>query len=215
MIAEMWKNMLEGEGLPTKILPEGDIRSWGERVPYRVMVPRGPGARRGRDIEEAVVNDWLEIAAWLVFLLPLASFVLIVAFIRPFFNQFADVAGRITIGAIAIAFVLALVLFVEVVQNGGTQIGWTGHEWLVVGDFELRMGIFMDGAYGDHARRGDGRESPRSNLFHRLHEGRPRLRAVLRLYVVLHRVYDRLGCSRQRNTALRVFGSWSACRHTC
>ena len=91
------------------------------------------------------MNDWLEIAAWLVFLLPLASFVLIVAFIRPFFNQFADVAGRITIGAIAIAFVLALVLFVEVVQNGGRQIGWTGHEWLVVGDFELRMGIFMDG----------------------------------------------------------------------
>ena len=90
------------------------------------------------------MNDWLEIAAWLVFLLPLASFVLIVAFIRPFFNQFADVAGRITIGAIAIAFALALVLFVEVVQNGGRQIGWTGHEWLVVGDFELRMGIFMD-----------------------------------------------------------------------
>ena len=91
------------------------------------------------------MNDWLEIAAWLVFLLPLASFVLIVAFIRPFFNQFAEVAGRITIGAIAIAFALALVLFVEVVQNGGRQIGWTGHEWLVVGDFNLRLGIFMDG----------------------------------------------------------------------
>ena len=91
------------------------------------------------------MNDWLEIAAWLVFLLPLASFVLIVAFIRPFFNQYADVAGRITIGAIAIAFTLALVLFVEVVQNGGRQIGWTGHEWLVVGDFDLSLGIFMDG----------------------------------------------------------------------
>ncbi len=91
------------------------------------------------------MNDWLEIAAWLVFLLPLASFVLIVAFIRPFFNQFAEVAGRITIGAIAIAFVMALVLFIEVVQNGGRQIGWPGHEWLVVGDFDLRLGIFMDG----------------------------------------------------------------------
>ena len=91
------------------------------------------------------MSDWLEIAAWLVFLLPLASFVLIVAFIRPFFNQYADVAGRITIGAIAIAFALALVLFVEVVQNGGRQIGWTGHEWLVVGDFDLSLGIFMDG----------------------------------------------------------------------
>jgi hypothetical protein len=41
MIAEMWKELLEGEGLPTQILPEGDILSWGERVPYRIMVPRG------------------------------------------------------------------------------------------------------------------------------------------------------------------------------
>ncbi|MXY43909.1 MAG: NADH-quinone oxidoreductase subunit L [Dehalococcoidia bacterium] len=95
-------------------------------------------------MEEAVVNDWLEIAAWLVFLLPLASFVLIVAFIRPFFNRFAEVAGQITIGAIAIAFALSLALFVEVVNNGGRQIGWTGHEWLVVGEFDLSMGIFMD-----------------------------------------------------------------------
>lgn len=41
MIAEMWKNALEGEGLPTKIVPEGDIRTWGERVQYRILVPRG------------------------------------------------------------------------------------------------------------------------------------------------------------------------------
>ena len=40
-IAEMWKQLLEGEGLPARILPEGDILEWGERVPFRVMVPRG------------------------------------------------------------------------------------------------------------------------------------------------------------------------------
>ena len=40
-IAEMWKDVLEGEGLPTKILPEEDILQWGERVPFRIMVPRG------------------------------------------------------------------------------------------------------------------------------------------------------------------------------
>ncbi|MCZ6788718.1 MAG: hypothetical protein O7D33_02030 [Chloroflexi bacterium] len=39
--AEMWKDLLEGEGLPTKLLPEGDILDWGERVPFRIMVPRG------------------------------------------------------------------------------------------------------------------------------------------------------------------------------
>jgi len=41
LTAEMWKDVLEGDGLPTKILPEGDIRDWGERVPFRVLVPKG------------------------------------------------------------------------------------------------------------------------------------------------------------------------------
>ena len=41
MAAQMWKDVLEGEGLPTKILPEGDILDWGERTPFRVLVPMG------------------------------------------------------------------------------------------------------------------------------------------------------------------------------
>ena len=41
MMAEMWKEALEGEGLPARILPEGDIRNWGERVPFGVYIPRG------------------------------------------------------------------------------------------------------------------------------------------------------------------------------
>lgn len=41
MLAEMWKEALEGEGLPTRILPEGDIRDWGELVPFRIFVPHG------------------------------------------------------------------------------------------------------------------------------------------------------------------------------
>ena len=41
MVAEMWKDVLEGDGLPTKIIPEGDILGWGERVPFRVLVPKG------------------------------------------------------------------------------------------------------------------------------------------------------------------------------
>jgi len=41
MLAEMWKEVLEGEGLPTRILPEGDIQDWAERVPFRIYVPKG------------------------------------------------------------------------------------------------------------------------------------------------------------------------------
>ena len=40
-IAEMWKDVLESEGLPTKILPDGDVLEWGERVAFRIMVPKG------------------------------------------------------------------------------------------------------------------------------------------------------------------------------
>ena len=41
MMAQMWKDVLEGDGLPTKILPIGDIMEWGERVPFKVYVPKG------------------------------------------------------------------------------------------------------------------------------------------------------------------------------
>ncbi|MCL0099907.1 hypothetical protein M1O55_03445 [Dehalococcoidia bacterium] len=41
MAAQMWKDVLEGEGLPTKILPDGDILEWGERASFRILVPRG------------------------------------------------------------------------------------------------------------------------------------------------------------------------------
>ena len=41
MIAEMWKEILEGEGLPVRLLPVGEIITYGEGVPFRIMVPRG------------------------------------------------------------------------------------------------------------------------------------------------------------------------------
>lgn len=41
IVAESWKALLDGEGLPAKILPEGDILDWGEHVPFRIMVPKG------------------------------------------------------------------------------------------------------------------------------------------------------------------------------
>lgn len=41
ILAEMWKEVLEAEGLPTRILPEGDIRDWGQMEAYRIYVPKG------------------------------------------------------------------------------------------------------------------------------------------------------------------------------
>jgi hypothetical protein len=37
----MWKDTLESEGLPTKILPVGDILNWSEKSGFNVYVPKG------------------------------------------------------------------------------------------------------------------------------------------------------------------------------
>ena len=39
--AEMWKDMLESEGLPTKIIPETNILDWSEQTTFTVMVAKG------------------------------------------------------------------------------------------------------------------------------------------------------------------------------
>ncbi|MBI4298046.1 MAG: hypothetical protein HY676_05915 [Chloroflexi bacterium] len=40
MLAEMWKQYFEGEGIPSLILPEdGVAQGLRERCPYRVFVP--------------------------------------------------------------------------------------------------------------------------------------------------------------------------------
>ena len=41
LLAEMWKELFEAEGLPSRILPDGDIRSWSETSKFIVYVPRG------------------------------------------------------------------------------------------------------------------------------------------------------------------------------
>ena len=40
MIAEMWKELFEGEGVPTHILPESGEAPGRELAVYRVLVPR-------------------------------------------------------------------------------------------------------------------------------------------------------------------------------
>jgi hypothetical protein len=39
--AEMWKSLLEGEGLPAKILPVGNILDWTEESEFKLLVPKG------------------------------------------------------------------------------------------------------------------------------------------------------------------------------
>ena len=39
MIAEMWKEFFEGEGVPTRILIDPDSQTVGESAKYRVLIP--------------------------------------------------------------------------------------------------------------------------------------------------------------------------------
>ena len=84
-----------------------------------------------------------ESAAWAIFFLPLGSFVLIALVIRPFLNNRSELAGYLTIGAIGGA--LALSLWALKSTTGHHQpIGYDSHEWLTVGNLEIRIGILMN-----------------------------------------------------------------------
>jgi hypothetical protein len=39
MIAEMWKEFFEAEGIPTRILPDPESNTTGESAKYRVLIP--------------------------------------------------------------------------------------------------------------------------------------------------------------------------------
>ena len=39
MMAEMWKELFEGEGVPTRILPVSGEAPGPELTPYRILVP--------------------------------------------------------------------------------------------------------------------------------------------------------------------------------
>ena len=41
MIAETWKEVLEAEGLPVRLLPKDGLLAYSEFAIFRVMVPRG------------------------------------------------------------------------------------------------------------------------------------------------------------------------------
>ena len=68
-----------------------------------------------------------ESAAWAIFFLPLASFLLIGMVIRPFFNNRSALAGYLTIGAIGGAFALSLWALKSTVGDND-EIGYASHE---------------------------------------------------------------------------------------
>ena len=84
-----------------------------------------------------------EIAAWLILFLPLASFAVISLVVRPLFGAQSQSAAYITIGAVALSFVLSLWALTSTVAAHGEN-PYTVHSWISAGEFDFAIGILMD-----------------------------------------------------------------------
>jgi len=80
---------------------------------------------------------------WLILLLPLGSFLAISLVIRPFFNNFARIAGHITIATIAVGLLLSLWALKSVLTADG-PFDWEPHPWLEIGAIHINVGILLD-----------------------------------------------------------------------
>ncbi len=91
-----------------------------------------------------------ELGVWLIFLLPLGSFVAISFIVRPFLNRYSRFAAYLTILAILLSLVLACIALASVINVEGESVAaaqdstWS-HSWLRIGDdFDLRIGVLLD-----------------------------------------------------------------------
>ena len=87
-----------------------------------------------------------ETAVWLIFLLPLASFLVIALVVRPFFNRYAKLAGYLTIASMALGLALSLWALDSVVSvaDESRRVAFEPHSWMEVGGLAINVGILLD-----------------------------------------------------------------------
>jgi len=82
---------------------------------------------------------------WLIFLLPLFSFIIIAFFIRPFVKPESKVAGYITITAIGGSMVLSFWALMAVMGAGHHEIAIPNIDWVVIeGGITISLGLMLD-----------------------------------------------------------------------
>ena len=89
----------------------------------------------------------LETGVWLIFFLPLGSFLAIAFVIRPFFNHYSKLAGELTVLTVGVGLVLSIWALGSVVASDDPTnfAPWAaGHLWLEVGNLVMTVGILMD-----------------------------------------------------------------------
>jgi len=80
---------------------------------------------------------------WLIFLLPLFSFIIISLFLRPFFNTQPRTAGYITIAALTASLGLSVWALAEVMATG-QPLPVPDVSWAVVDGLTIHLGLIMD-----------------------------------------------------------------------
>ena len=84
-----------------------------------------------------------ESVIWLIFFLPLGSFVLITLVLRPFFSKLHNLAGPLTSVFIGASFLLSVGILFSVI-NDPKAFEFEPHPWLEVGRMTVNLTILMD-----------------------------------------------------------------------
>ncbi|MQC25465.1 MAG: NADH-quinone oxidoreductase subunit L [Chloroflexi bacterium] len=82
-----------------------------------------------------------EAAVWAIYFAPIISFGVIVAFLR----QQPLLAGRVAIGAIFIAWLLALWTLAVALYHDGVALAFEPHTWMTLFALEVELGLRIDG----------------------------------------------------------------------
>ncbi|MSQ40958.1 MAG: NADH-quinone oxidoreductase subunit L [Dehalococcoidia bacterium] len=86
-----------------------------------------------------------EIAAWGIFLAPLASFALIALVIRPFFNRCDRLSGYVTVLAMVVSLALSVGALQAVMAGDGKPLEWRAESLgLSVGPLTFIPGVYLD-----------------------------------------------------------------------
>ncbi len=89
-------------------------------------------------------GDIPEAAVWAIYFVPLASAVLVAAFLRHRPRE----AGRLTILAVGVSWVLALWALDTVRGHDGEAVGFDPHMWVEIFNLNVAFGIRLDGLTG-------------------------------------------------------------------
>ncbi|HEX79254.1 MAG TPA: NADH-quinone oxidoreductase subunit L [Dehalococcoidia bacterium] len=82
---------------------------------------------------------------WMIFLLPLISFVLIALFIKPFLNNSPRISGYITISAVAGSLILSLWLLTSLLNTPSHELIIPDFNWLIIeGSINIHLGLTID-----------------------------------------------------------------------